>query len=375
MISWGKPSDPHTFSGYSSGLNGALRKQCAIRREFSYKQIRYRDILDGAFILKKRGRFFPKPIVSRSWMWSERGQRILSDRFRAMLRQSGDRGAFLQIGTLVEVSPEFGPHFMLTDMTIPQAVRQGMFDVGEMTSAEQKVAVAVQHHVLHSASHIFVLSDWCKQSMVRDFGLKPDKVSVVYAGSNLVVPERFIEPKRDHEVLFVGIDWERKGGPLLLEAFKMVRAELPYATLRIVGCQVKTDQPGVCCEGFLDKRNSAQYELLQRLYLRASVFCLPSLFDPFPNVLIEAASVGLPSVAIDNGSRREAVIDGVTGVLAPQANPRSVADALLNILRNPERSREMGEAARAHASKNFTWDRVVEKIGAAVQVSRLGCGH
>jgi glycosyltransferase involved in cell wall biosynthesis len=311
----------------------------------------------------------PKPIISRAWMWSERGQRVLSDRFGAMLKQSGDRGAFLQIGTLVEVAPEFGPHFMLTDMTIPQALQQGMFEVGEMTPAQQKAAVAVQRRVLRSASHIFVLSDWCKASMVRDFGLEPDKVSTVYAGSNLVLPERVIEPKLDHEVLFVGIDWERKGGPLLLDAFKMVRAELPSATLRIVGCRMKTEQPGVRCEGFLDKKDPAQYELLQRCYLRASVFCLPSRFDPFPNVLIEAASAGLASVAIDNGSRREAVIDGVTGILAPQATSRCLADALLKILRNPRRLREMGDAARAHAERNFTWDRVVEKIRAAVQAS------
>ncbi len=368
MVAWGEPSDPRSFSGYSSYLTTAIRRHNAVRREFSAKCVKYTDAFSGAFAWRMNGRLLPRPTISRSWMWSEHGQKTLSRRFADVLRQSGDRGTFLQVGTLVEVPRDIGPHCMLTDMTIPQAEREGMFEVGRMTRAQVQVAIAVQRRVLHSAAHIFVLTEWCRQSMIEDFELDPDKVTVVYAGANLKLPQGVTAKRADREMLFVGIDWVRKGGPLLLEAFKKVHAKYPDTILRIVGCSPNIHhEPGVKVEGYLDKRDPKQYEQLAKFYLSASCFCLPSLFDPFPNVIIEAASVGLPSIAVDNGSRREAVIDGVTGCLAPQATADSVADAMIKVLEDPARCRAMGEAARQHAEAHFTWDRVVEKIAAVVR--------
>jgi len=368
MIAWGEPSDPRAFSGYSHYLTSAIRRQNAVRREFSAKCITYLDALSGAFVLRNNGKLLPKPVVSRSWMWSEHGQKTLSRRFADILRRSGDHGPMLQVGTLVEVPRELGPHCMLTDMTIPQAEREGMFEVGRMSRARVQEAIAVQRRVLHSAHHIFVLTEWCRQSMMEDFDLDGDKVTVVYAGSNLRLPPGVSAKRADREMLFVGIDWVRKGGPLLLEAFKKVRAKLPDTTLRIIGCSPNIHhEPGVKVEGYLDKRDPKQYEILAKHYLSASCFCLPSLFDPFPNVIIEAASVGLPSIAVDNGSRREAVIDGVTGSLAASANVDAVAEAMMRVLEDPDRCRAMGEAARKHAELHFTWERVVEKIAGVVR--------
>jgi len=371
VIAWGEPSDPRSFSGYSHYLTRELKRQGAVRHEFSAKCISYSDMLRGAFTFKKNGRLLPKVVVSRAWMWSEAGQRRLSRRFADLLRQSGDRGPMLQVGTLVEVPKEVGPHYMLTDMTIPQADREGMFAVGQMSRDSIRHAIDVQRRVLHSSHHIFVLTEWCRQSMIEDFQLDPDKITVVYAGANLRIPEgvsEATEQRIDRETLFVGIDWIRKGGPLLIEAFRKVRAKLPDATLRIVGCNPHLHhEPGVIVEGYLDKRDPKQYEKLAKFYLRANCFCLPSQFDPFPNVIIEAASVGMPSVAVDNGSRREAVLDGVTGALAAEPTADSVAGAMIRVLENPAKCREMGEAARRHAADHFTWERVVAKIADVVR--------
>jgi glycosyltransferase involved in cell wall biosynthesis len=146
-----------------------------------------------------------------------------------------------------------------------------------------------------------------------------------------------------------------------------VHARLPDATLRIVGCLPDgVRHPAVHVEGRLDKRDPAQRERLVRCYLRASCFCLPTLFDPFPNAIVEAAWAGLPSVAIDNGSRREVIIDGVTGVLANASEPDAVAAALIDVLESSERCQAMGRAARQHAELHFNWDRVVRRIGRVV---------
>jgi glycosyltransferase involved in cell wall biosynthesis len=365
VIAWGHPSDVRTFSGSSRGLTAVLKGLGALRREYSAKQLTPLDTLSGALAVRwRRGR--PRMEVRRPWMWSEAGRRTLSQRVNAAIRRAGDRGAFLQVGTQVEVDPEFGPHYQFTDMTIPQACRAHMFPIGRASAAQVDRAVAVQRRVLRQAAHVFVLSDWTRQSLLDDFGMDPARVTTVYAGPNLNIPAGLHESRGTREILFVGIDWERKGGPLLAEAFALLRRRLPDATLRIIGCRPAVSTPGVEVEGYLDRRDPAQFERICRCYLRAACFCLPSFFDPFPIAIIEAATAGLPVVAIDNGSRREAVVDGRTGTLAPEPTAPALAEALYQVLRDPERCRCMGQAARLHAYTRFTWELVVDRIGRAV---------
>jgi glycosyltransferase involved in cell wall biosynthesis len=229
-----------------------------------------------------------------------------------------------------------------------------------------------QRRIMSTATHVFTLSRWTAESVVADCGVPEDAVTVVHAGSNLSLPEDLDEPKRPREILFVGIDWDRKGGPLLLEAFRMVRETLPDATLTIVGCEPAICEPGVRIEGFLSRSVPQEFTTLARCYARAACFCLPALFDPFPNVIIEAASVGLPTVALDSGSRREAIEHGVTGRLTPMdaaASPRMLAEDLIAVLADHERCLAMGSAAKRRADELFTWERVVERIDGTVWAS------
>jgi glycosyltransferase involved in cell wall biosynthesis len=300
-------------------------------------------------------------------MWSRAGSGLLSRRTNRAIRAAGDRGPFLQVGTLVELDPDFGPHYTLVDMTIPQARRAETFAIGHLSPARYDEAVGIQARVLRQAAHTFTLSDWARRSVIDDFGIDPDRVTTVYAGPNLRIPPSLTDAKAPREILFVGIDWERKGGPLLADAFSLLRRRLPDATLRVVGCTPDVRTPGVHVEGFLDRRDPAQFERLCRCYLRASCFCLPSLFEPFGVAIVEAATAGLPVVSVDTGSRREAVAHGTTGVLAPERTPAALADALYDVLADPARAQAMGQAARTRAQSLFTWDRAITQI---LQIAR-----
>mgnify|MGYP001214779645 CR=1 FL=1 len=360
LIAWGLPSAHGTFSGYARHLAEALRGDGRLRREFSMKQMRPWDVLSGALRL---GWHEPRVQVNRLWMWSEHGSRALTRRLNRQIRAAGDRGAFLQIGTQVTLDRDLGAHYVLTDMTIPQACRARQFGFGRFSQRRVDAAVEVQRGVLHDACHVFALSEWTKQSIVDDFDVDPSNVTVVYAGSNLRIDASLQQARNRREILFVGIDWERKGGPLLLEAFRIARQRLPDVTLSIVGCSPQVHDTGVVVEGFLDRRNPAEFERLSRCYLRAACMCLPSLFDPFPNAIIEAATAGLPTVAIDNGSRREAVIDQQTGILARSPDAEAIAEALVALLEDPARCEAMGREAQRR-SETFTWAHVIARIGA-----------
>jgi glycosyltransferase involved in cell wall biosynthesis len=364
VVGFGRPSDPRTFSGYAAHLTDALRDKGRLRREFSARLLRASDALRGAVEVKLRGR--PHLRIRRSWMWSQSGCDLLSRRLCGEIRAAGDRGAFLQVGTLVRIDKDLGPHYVLTDMTVRQAREAGQFAVSRMSARQIDEAERTQCACLDQARHVFSLSRWAAESLEKDCGVPPGNITVVYAGANLVVPPHVREQRVHRELLFVGIDWERKGGPLLVDAFRIVRRRFPDAVLRIVGCSPDVMEPGVEVEGFLDRRDAAQSERLVRCYLRASCFCLPSLFDPFPNAIIEAASVGLPTVAIDNGSRREAIVDGESGWLAPDGSPDSLAEAICRTIESDAECRRLGEQACERARSLFTWESVVAKIGAAV---------
>jgi len=361
VVAWGHPSDQGTFSGYTRSLVTEMRHQGCIRNEYSIKSMRLHDVFSGAFHLRAK----PKGLgiaIRRSWMWTEKASRALEKRLASQLERREDRGSFLQFGTLVQIDPRFGDYAVLGDMTIPQAHRAGQFAVGGLSEREYREAVAVQARVLSHASHAFTLTNWARQSMIEDYGMDPDRVTTVYMGTTLQSPPDVPIVKKPRQILFVGIDWIRKGGPQLVEGFRLLRRRLPDAELVVVGCSPKIDCPGVKVEGFLDPRDPVQRAKVARLYRESACFALMSDFEPLGNVLIEAYAMQLPVVAFDSGSRSEIVLNDRTGYLCGDREPQTIAEAFFKLLEKPDKAGELGKNALERAKECFNWQYVAAKI-------------
>ena len=370
VVGFGPPSSPRTSSGYARGLCNALRKDNHLRGEFSAKLLRVTDVARGALGMRRQnGRF--GVCVRRAWMWSEHGSDLLTSRLDDDIRRCGDCGPFLQVGTLVSIDRALGPHLMRTDMTIAQARRAKYFAVCELSKPRLEEAERVQARVLSTAAHVFAASRWVAESLIHDCGVDAGRVTVLYPSTGLTISsangQQQQQERVGREILFVGLDWQRKGGPLLFDAFRLVQAKLPDATLRVVGCRPRLRHPGVHVEGPLDKRDPAQARRLEQCFLRASCFCMPSHFEPFGIAFAEAASIGLPAVSIDVGSRREAIVSGLTGVLAKEPTPAGLADALLEVLRDPDYCRQLSDSAKQYARTTFSWEAAVATIGSVVK--------
>lgn len=358
-FSWGSPSDPRTFSGSARGLFDALTRAQVLRNQYDAKSLRPWDIFRGAFAFDMSTL---RPTVAPNWIYHQPGAEVLSRRLNQQIRRRNDFGNFLQMGTAIRLDPDLGSHFITTDATIRQIVAARAFKVSDLDGGGTEKAIAWQQQRFEEAKQIFAFSQWCADSIIDDYGISKSKVSVCYAGPNaaLELVDRRIHSAR--EILFVGIDWERKNGPLLVEAFHLVKKVFPDVTLSIVGCSPQLSDDRINVFGYLDRRLPAQAKLLADLFARATCFCLPSVFDPFPIAVLEAASAELPSVVIDSGSRREAVVDGKTGIVVPEPTIESLAEGLIRAIRDPENNRAMGRAARERAAMKFTWDNVVKRI-------------
>ncbi len=94
------------------------------------------------------------------------------------------------------------------------------------------------------------------------------------------------------------------------------------------------------------------------------LFVLPSLIEGMPNSAIEAMAARRAAVVTDVGGNAEVVVDGGTGLVVPARDPRSLAEAVLTLLKDPERARAMGEAGRARAAALFGADRMARRLEA-----------
>ena len=94
-----------------------------------------------------------------------------------------------------------------------------------------------EHTFYREVTRIFTTSNYARESLIEDYGVEPGGVQCVYSGAN-TADSRELRPKTEFgkRILFVGYDWERKGGPVLMEAFDRVVRAIPDAELWVVGC-------------------------------------------------------------------------------------------------------------------------------------------
>jgi phosphatidyl-myo-inositol alpha-mannosyltransferase len=166
-------------------------------------------------------------------------------------------------------------------------------------------------------------------------------------------------------ILFVNRLDPRKGFRVMVDAFRRVVEEEPEAVLVVAGDGAERDAVEALpaeARGRVRMLGSVPHAALPPYHAAAEVFCAPAVGrESFGIVLVEAMAAGLPVVASDIPGYREVVRHGIEGVLVAPRDPVDLAGAVVGLLRDPGRAREMGAAGRERA-KRYSWDTVVGEL-------------
>ena len=256
-----------------------------------------------------------------------------------------------QMQSLFDASIEGIEHFIYTDhshlanLSYPEFDRSGLF---------RQEWIDLERTIYQNAARVFVRSTNILTSVMNDYGIPPAKVVCAYAGSNAVEQDGQADPARYQKkhILFVGIDWERKGGLDLVKAFELVRRSHPDATLTIVGSSPTVNIPNCRIIGRVPVDKVGAY------FQEASIFCLPTRLEPFGIVFIEAMSSRLPVIASNVGAIPDFVQDGTTGFLTHPGDVQGIANALNALLSDPQKCQQFGEGGYKLAQTRYSWNAV-----------------
>jgi len=227
------PFDKGAWSGSSSFFFGECRRQGILARAFGVEAGGPRKYLQ---MLRN---FSPnRDKWARAFHLDPGYYRLLTEGIRKNISPGDENHDYLQIGAIYNTAQYAAPQsrcYLYTDGNLAQLLKSPFFRYG-FSERRLRRTFDYEQNVYLNMNKIFTMSDFLRNSFINDFSVPADKVFKIGAGINLdSVPAKRSRDYKQKELLFIGVDFERKGGLVLAEAFKAVRAAHSDAILHIVG--------------------------------------------------------------------------------------------------------------------------------------------
>lgn len=185
---------------------------------------------------------------------------------------------------------------------------------------------AMEQSALERCNLAIYSSDWAAKTAIANYKVNPSKVKVVPFGANIECDRNIDDikallesrPSDKCKLLFLGVEWFRKGGDIALEVTKQLNQVGLSAELTVVGCQPIVDgslPSYVKALGFISKSTKEGREQIDRLIAESHFLILPSIADCTPIVFCEVNSFGVPCISTNLGGIPTVIKDGLNGKL------------------------------------------------------------
>lgn len=353
------PEDKRSWSGLTYQMAKALQKHCGdvcyLGPIMSIEKRISRVISKSASMLLKKN-----VVHERLLFVARKHSRVAAQRLAG---QSFDV-IFAPIGTAEVAFLETDIPIVLTEGTTFHAMHNFYPLCSNLLNWSARQAYIVQEMAYKKAKAFIYPSEWAARSAVMDCHIDEQKVYVVPHGANFerIPPRKIVLEKKKSEqcrLLFIGIHWERKGGPIAFQTLLKLEEMGIQAELTVCGC---TPPDGYMHERmkvipYLDKNDEKQRKELEKLYMQSDFLFVPTRQEIFGIVFCEASAFGLPSITTDTGGVSSAVKNGENGFTLPMdARETEYANIIAEIYRDQQRYAELVRSSRAAFENRLNWD-------------------
>jgi glycosyltransferase involved in cell wall biosynthesis len=223
----------------------------------------------------------------------------------------------------------------------------------------------IEQNALKNSSVLIFTSEWAANSAISDYGADPARVHLIPFGPNIdSLPERheinFNKPDDVCKLLFIGVEWERKGGEIAFETLQELKKSGQKTLLTVVGCSPPAgfDDDDMVVYSYLNKNIPEQAEIFNRLLFENHFLILPTRQECFGIVFCEASAFGLPSITTDTGGISGAVYNGINGYRLPyEARGIEYAKVILeNFTDYRNRYQPLAKTSRETFENTLNWD-------------------
>lgn len=223
----------------------------------------------------------------------------------------------------------------------------------------------VERSTFRNAAALVFSSQWAADSAMNDYNVPPEKIHIIPYGANMDrLPEKeevtVKKIGRPLKLLFLGVDWVRKGGDIVFNTFIELKKQGIDVELTVIGCTPpeKYRDPAMKVIPFLNKNNEKDAEVLYNILMDSNFLFVPSRSDCTPIAFCEANAFGLPVITTDVGGIGSVIEDGVNGhLLSPDDPPARYAAIISSYNDNNGNYSAFVKSSREYYEKNLNWDQ------------------
>lgn len=316
-------------------------------------------------------KFFKKKLMIRMTEFGSR--HLYKSLHEAELKKYDIIVAFFCSDVLANLETET-PIIYFTDATFP-AMLDYYPDFSNLWNFNRKEGIEVESRAIKNATHTIFSSDWARNSAIIDCGGSSEETSVVEFGPNIddkdiISNIRTYKPEDILKLLFLGVDWNRKGGPKAVDACRWLNANGIRAELTVIGVPTLPKEienlPFVKNVGFLNKNNPTEYKRLTDIIGESHLLILPTKNECSAIAFAEACAYGLPIMTHNTGGISNYVENGYNGYRLPlSSSPDDFGKKILEIIEKRQLEKLSENAITLYKQRlnyNVWREKVQEKI-------------
>ncbi len=358
-------------SGGWSGINLNLYQQLK-----KYFTIEYLGPINPDFVFREKllSKLYRKlGLKSDFAFFSEKRLSIINDEFSNSDKSEVDAYFFFGNTPWIKIQPN-KPYYVYMDADFITYLK--VFSDYSKFSKKAIQRIATQEKTwLYNAEAIFFGSNWIMGETMKNLGLTedPKKHYVVNTGGHIPIPKKDTYNYKEDELklLFIALNFEKKGGFDAVNIFLECKKILPKATLTIIGEEPPSSVlqlEGINYLGRLSKNKEDELKIMMQAFQKASFLIHPTKMDTMGAIIPEANYFGTPAVASNRFGVPDLIKDGETGFLIQNKEElNNVCDRIIRLFKDKEGYFTMRSASRLFSLNNFSWDSIGRKLKSNIQ--------